>query len=348
VNHDRSPRNDESDQGAVLVFVAVMVVVLLGMGALVVDVGRLYVERRELQNGADAAALAVAQDCAEGNCEDEVATAQDYADLNAKDGATALEFDPCGNGPGLPSCVDPAPSGASGASGWVRVGTTTETADGGDEVSFLFGRIISDLTGWTVSRSATAAWGTLGAGRATPLVFSQCEWEILSAGLPINQDFESFPGTITFHGQNPETVPCGIGPSGLDGPGGFGRVRTVDACSVPLTAGQWIPVDNGNDLARDCDLESWRTQVIEVAVFSETNGLTGSNLEYRIAGFVGFEVSGYRLVRPRGGGLQQWGSCPDTKPGDSYLCGKFVSYTTSSGSFGSGSNFGAQVIKMVE
>ena len=47
-----------------------MLVALIGVGALVIDVGRLYVERRDLQNGADAAALAVAQDCAAGDCLD--------------------------------------------------------------------------------------------------------------------------------------------------------------------------------------------------------------------------------------------------------------------------------------
>ena len=45
-----------------------MLVVLIGVGALVIDSGALYAERRQLQNGADAAALAVAQDCADGHC----------------------------------------------------------------------------------------------------------------------------------------------------------------------------------------------------------------------------------------------------------------------------------------
>ena len=40
--------------------------VLLGMGALVIDLGRVYQNRAELQNGADAGALAVASSCALG------------------------------------------------------------------------------------------------------------------------------------------------------------------------------------------------------------------------------------------------------------------------------------------
>ena len=64
---DRAP-DALRDEGVVLVWVALMLVVLVGMGALVIDIGALYVEKRELQNGADAAALAVARDCVEGDC----------------------------------------------------------------------------------------------------------------------------------------------------------------------------------------------------------------------------------------------------------------------------------------
>ncbi len=52
----------------VLVAVLIGGGVLTGMGALVVDVGQLYQERAELQNGADAAALGVAKSCALGTC----------------------------------------------------------------------------------------------------------------------------------------------------------------------------------------------------------------------------------------------------------------------------------------
>ncbi len=53
---------DES--GAVLVFVAVCLVVLLGMVALTVDLGRAVAIKRDMVNAADAAALAGAQVCA--------------------------------------------------------------------------------------------------------------------------------------------------------------------------------------------------------------------------------------------------------------------------------------------
>ena len=156
------------DDGVILVWVALMMVVLVGMGALVIDIGALYVERRELQNGADAAALAVAQDCVEGDCGSGGGStrAQQYADLNANDGASSVDpSTPCGVGPGLTACSGSAPGGASGATGWVRVDTSTKTSDGDDEVSFLLAPVISSLTGKTVKASAVAAWGPHGRRR---------------------------------------------------------------------------------------------------------------------------------------------------------------------------------------
>jgi putative Flp pilus-assembly TadE/G-like protein len=53
--------------GAVAVLVALMLVVLMAMVALAVDVGGLYLRRRALVNGADAAALAAARTCERGD-----------------------------------------------------------------------------------------------------------------------------------------------------------------------------------------------------------------------------------------------------------------------------------------
>ena len=49
-----------SQRGATITVVTLILTVLVSIAALVVDLGMLYQERRELQNGADAGALAVA------------------------------------------------------------------------------------------------------------------------------------------------------------------------------------------------------------------------------------------------------------------------------------------------
>ncbi len=53
----------DKERGAAGVLVAVMMLVLIGAGAMAVDVGQIYAERAQLQNAADAGALAVAQSC---------------------------------------------------------------------------------------------------------------------------------------------------------------------------------------------------------------------------------------------------------------------------------------------
>src|SRR5206468_11743682 len=84
--------------------------VLLGLGALAIDVGQLYQERSQLQSGADAAALAVAKSCATSTCtaSGAMSTAVTYADDNAKDGVAGVP-QVCGSSP-LATC--PASTGA--------------------------------------------------------------------------------------------------------------------------------------------------------------------------------------------------------------------------------------------
>ncbi len=97
------------EEGAIGVLVAIFLAggVLLGMGALVIDVGRLYQNRAELQNGADAGALAVAKSCASGSCN--AGLAGSYANANASNltaGQAAVDL-VCGTGSLGAGCVSP-------------------------------------------------------------------------------------------------------------------------------------------------------------------------------------------------------------------------------------------------
>ena len=85
-------------------------VALLGFAALAIDLSSLYQERRVLQNGADAAALAVAKDCADargcnptGNGN---ARQTRLPTCNADDGKSNVD-EVCGTGPGLTACASP-------------------------------------------------------------------------------------------------------------------------------------------------------------------------------------------------------------------------------------------------
>ena len=352
------------DDGVILVWVALMMVVLVGMGALVIDIGALYVERRELQNGADAAALAVAQDCVEGDCGSGGGStrAQQYANLNANDGTSALDpSTPCGVGPGLTACSGSAPGGVSGATGWVRVGTSTKTSDGSSEVSFLLAPIISSLTGKTVKASAVAAWGPPQEASTLPFTFSVCEfWNLVPEGVPEGEDFPE--NTVTVYskaggGPNNEIVPeCDSrSPSGGTVEGGFGWLDVSGgSCSAQLSIGDTItgPGNPGNDnlLKRaPCSESLIRGKTVLLPLFGSVSG-TGSNATYTIAGFTGFTISAYRLS---GSAYPSGFTCPQVPGGKGGVgnlrCfqGEFSRYYSSAGDFGTGADFGARVIKMV-
>jgi hypothetical protein len=353
------PDREGADEGAVMVWVALMIVVLLGVGALVIDVGALFVERRQLQNGADAAALAVAQDCAEGNCGSGggAGIAKQYADLNAGDDVSAIgSGTPCGVGPGLSGCAEPAPSGASGATGWVRVNTSTETPDGGTQVSFLLAPLISALTGKTVSASAVAAWGPARAAATLPFTFSECEFQSLLQG---DETVPSVWTTIYSKagpGSKEPLVEDCIPRSSPGGTveGGFGWLSvTGGTCTVELSVGDVItgPGDPGNDnllKKAPCNEDLIRNEEVLLPLFSSVDG-TGANAVYTIAGFVGFVVEKYSLS---GSSFPTGFSCdiPEgaNEGAGNLRCfyGHFTKTYVSAGDFGGSIDFGVSVIKM--
>jgi hypothetical protein len=357
----RHEASDETDRGAVLIWVALMMVVLLGVGALVIDIGALYAERRELQNGADAAALAVAQDCVAGNCLPKgVSRAKDYANYNAKDGVSAVDRQtPCGQHPSLPKggCKGYAPNGVAGASGWVRVRTLTETASRGDKIPFVFAPIIGSLTGKGVSAAAVAAWGPMRTATTFPFTFSECEFDLLPkvGNPPFPTDVETFIySKMPVGKKNDEPRPCaGRTPSGGTVEGCFGWLDTAKgSCDVTLTAGEEIVGigDPGNDnlLSKSpCKETDVRNQEVLVPLFSSVQD-SGNNAAYTFSGFAGFIITGYALSN------STWPSgfsCP-VVTGGSARCfrGKFIRTYKGVGDFAGGAarDFGAQVIKMVD
>src|SRR4051812_34446397 len=120
---------DRGDDGASMVLAAIVLFAMLAVAALAIDTARLVQERRTLQSSADAAALAVAQDCAGATgCGVSLATATGYANANADDHVSAVSAI-CGLDPkngSLTACTDPPPGLPAGV-GYVRV--TTESRD---------------------------------------------------------------------------------------------------------------------------------------------------------------------------------------------------------------------------
>lgn len=195
---------NRNDRGAVLIWFSVLAVAMIGMGSLVVDVGALWSERRQLQNGADAAALAVAIDCSRVNCATtKQSMAQQYANFNSEDNKSTV-MTVCGKGPGLDlvDCITPPAS--VGSANWVHV--KLKTLEGaGDEINYALAPVLdSDNKGKTVTASATAAWGTISGAKVLALVIGRCAFNPAwisadgSTNFPANQVLEISLNSDTF------------------------------------------------------------------------------------------------------------------------------------------------------
>lgn len=339
---------ERCDRGAVVLWVALMLVVLLGVGALAVDLGALHVERQRLRTGAEAAALAVARDCVDGDCGTPGATAGSWAPRNDPDGAMAVTL-VCGEGPGLAPCPSDAglPDGLDGVSGWVHVATRTATADGGDAVPLRLAPLIGAVSSASLRSRATVGWGALAGGAAVPLAMSVCEFQALG-GNPFTGSFPNGRQYVYFHGvggtDEPGVGACTASTSGQDLPGGFGWL-TANGCTIDARVGDWLNAAPGNSPSQACrdDLVDWRNAVIEITLFDDEAG-TGSGGRYRIAGIAAFRVLGYRFPSER---WPQNFRCPAAS-GNSGTClyGEFTRVTTTGGSLG-GPDFGVRTTRLV-
>jgi Flp pilus assembly protein TadG len=260
-------RRLSDERGASAVVFALLLVPILGFAAIAVDVGALYAERARLQVAADAAAIAVAQDCSRGSCGDMLATAR--AMVVANDGDA--------------SAAQPVLSSAP----------LSVTVTGSTPVQHWFAPVIGhDSTG--VSATATVGWGGPSGGTAVlPLTFSWCEFaQQTGGGLPSGSVVRTIYFTKTSH-----TTGC-TGPSHNIVPGGFAYLDT-DAAKCAATTGlggQWFS-STGNSVPSACstaDFSKWVGQTVLLPLFEES-GATGSNAWYRIYGYAAFKLTGYSL-----------------------------------------------------
>ena len=344
----RDRRKDE--RGAVAVFLAIILVVVLGFGAFVLDVGALVQERRELQNGADAGALAVAKDCAGSlGCagygfipQDR---ADDFVDANALDLDSNVD-DVCGTDTFgiLLACTDP-PAVPEGVQGYVRVvDSTQEVSTGASEITFSLGQVLG-LTGATVDASAVAAWGAVGSATTIPLTFSQCELDLLLAaggGVQEGPPFSGDPQTILFHTNAESCVPTGNS-SGSDLSGGFGWLDADDNCQTEIENGDTVGEDPGASADNSCDPSEWVNRTLLIPIYDQVSDQGGQNGEYHVVGFAAFYLTGYRFPGDT--------SPPACDPPDTCITGYFTTFVTGGGEFGTcdlpDPQFCAVTVKMV-
>jgi hypothetical protein len=303
--HGLRRRLRHSERGASATIVAVLFGggVLLGASALSMDVGSIMWERRQLQNGADAATMALAQACGRdaAACVPGTLAAQAaLTDANATDHAIAFDTSVypngvCGRGvAGLPECAAPSgtlldcpalPPSIPGSVPFVQVYTSTETASG----SGVLPPIVAQSFGYggtTVKACARAAWGAPGPYATTvPMTFSVCEWEYNTGS---GSDYYDAPvGATPGYGSTGQpawpaaakertlflqdhgtTTPCNYF-SYHDVPGGFGYLEE-DACHALVTTGGWVQVKTGASPPSGCDIAALRGHVVDIPMFDCT------------------------------------------------------------------------------
>ncbi len=351
-------RHDE--RGAVAIIVAVLIGggVLTGMGALVIDVGQLFQERGELQNGADAAAIGVAKSCALGTCTPSVAS--QLADANASNltGGTAGVQLVCGSD-GLGACpastgaLTSCPSDPPAGTNFVDVYTST-LSNGSQLLPPAFGGAFlgSSYQGTTVRACAQAEWGPPSAATTSAITISACEWDqatqqgtLFAPAPPYSQNAlpaASFDQVIT-----PDTgngTSCATEPAGDDGPGTFGWADDNGNCTIQVS-GSSFPGSPGNSTGPHCSAvlqNAWQNQIpILVPVYASFDG--GANT-FTLQGFADFVVTGYNLP---GVEAQDWLDSANSCPGTVYcLNGFFVQGLIPSTGSITGPGLGASVIDL--
>jgi hypothetical protein len=342
----------ESERGAATVLVAFTLVVLLGFTALAVDVGAMYAEKAQLQNGADATALAIANDCAKGL----VCTAamtdpgNRLADDNANDSSTGV-------------FAVTQPNGNT-----VRVETNAQ-AQGSTDDSFAlyFARVLGHETS-VIHAVAEASWGTPTTATTLPWTVSECVFKkFLSssqlASLTDTGNFEGNPSDAHVLLRYDEGTPTYPGCAAQNGyrPGGFGWLETNTGCSTDIDLAATVKGQPGNHFPNDsgkvkvCD--SLKDTILDepalIPLFNKATG-TGDNTVYSLIGFAAFRVTGYKFSGSDEHVDSLVPKCVDAKgkkdPNCRYLAGYFVRFVSldEAGVLGTGPNYGGSVASLTQ
>jgi len=259
------------ERGAVAVLVALLLVPLLGCGAIAVDVASLYADREKLQTAADAAAIAVALDCAGGACGNTTATAT--AALTANAGSA---------------------QGAALNTPTVAVSGNTVTVTVSADQAHWFAPVLG-VDSTRVTASATATWQAASEGISEiPLAMSYCEYQKQIAAYPLTSTTARKLSWLT----------DGIGLCRAPQGGWFidvGHARTdtdsSGVCRTTSSIGQSIDINlYDNRLPSTCTkahLDELRNTDVQIPVWGDAS-LLGQRVE--IYGYALFHLTSYTLT----------------------------------------------------
>ena len=259
------------DRGAAAVIIAILMVPLLGFAAISLDVAAMHAEKQQLQTGADAAALAIAQDCARKACGSPGVTAQTLAAANSNSG----------------KAVATLPTVPTAKTGRVTVQNSAVR-------KHWFAPVLG-VDESEISVRASASWGApIGGTAALPLILTLCEFNRFAVeGFPtgVEQTIITTPAGNCLDKGNKNTPPHWV-------PGGFGWLAPTEhkSCYTKTRVGQQASSSPGNNM-NQCDISAIRDRTILLPLFDSSNSLNfggnGANAWYRVYGYAAFHVTGY-------------------------------------------------------
>ncbi|WP_425863700.1 pilus assembly protein TadG-related protein [Arthrobacter sp. TWP1-1] len=316
----KSARSKDGERGAIAVLAAVLMVAMVLVVALVVNVGIAYAEKAQLQNGADAAALAVAGECAKrvgtvdacipGPVGGELkAIADSLVNSNSNDGSSSVLLE----------------------IGTEEVTATTSTVSGDGP------KIILPISGVdaTVRAVAAAKWGGIKSGTPIiPITFGACELD------SVKYPLDGVDRAILTHSSSK----CSSTGQPHSLPGGFGWLEN-DNCKTIITVGQWAKSDNGNNIeCEDLFTASLIGKTVLLPIFDETRD---KDKEFHISGWGVFILKGFFLKG--GSAVGEWASDGPGKS-DRGLYGHFIEQISFSEGFtwGEPGIYGVNQVKLTK
>lgn len=307
------------DRGATAVVVAILLLVLVGVGALAVDLGAVWSDRKQLQNGADAGALAIAQACSKDvnspDCAYDSPAATTFAQNN--------KLDANANG----QVVDLLKTGST------RYVTVRARHD---QPRQLWLAQVLGFDSTSQERTATASWGGIPSSMNTvPIAVSYCQfkWQndgkTPSGGDPVVVELKSnFNKTDLKQGEDSCLAPGAHNEIG----GGFGWIVPNDGCSVVTTQEGWVEAKTGVSIG--CDATKLAAifggptegNVVFLPLFDDyrKNSKTETPATaYHIDGYAAIRVTGYCFDKNDA----MW-NAPGCNSGHPYFAGNFIAFGT--------------------
>jgi hypothetical protein len=270
------------ERGAIAVMLALLMPILFGLAAIAIDVAGVWSARQQVENGADAAVLAVAMDCAASNCGDIKSTAEDAFWANNR----AAKLTDLGPGEGWVS-VNGRKISVTQKKPWI--------------VNHFFAGALGQGKG-ELSVSSFARWTPASRGRAeAPVAVSYCFYkEATSANGP---GYGNGKGSVGAHATATIPLSTTFGPGNCPTPSSGGPTPKGSALTVPtsdcttrsvLGAAVQASTKTYGSLASACNTARLSALVggnIVVPVWDSVTGAGTANPTVRVYGYAAFRVT---------------------------------------------------------